>query len=238
MEVRALMGPKSRIEEARRVEEHKTTRRKRALCREAVGAGLREVIRESGLAEDIVRDEAMEKGVPGIVGGGIRRMDKADITISRAINMDSIPAWADHGRGRGRGSRGSNPNWTRGRGGSVRGAAPRGRGSRGGRGDSKPRGGGRRGRGKSSGNYDDLEMTGGNSVTVPERKRKLNEDNIDEAKKVKLMSLTSVPPPSPSPSTSISARGRVHSERGKKSLLGQLINSGKVDAGRGFGLFD
>jgi hypothetical protein len=83
-------------------------------------------------------------------------------------------------------------------------------------------------------------MTGGNTVPVPERKRKLNEDNIDEAKKVKLMALTSVPPPAPSPSTSISAQGRVHSqvERGKKSLLGQLINSGKVDAGRGFGLFD
>jgi hypothetical protein len=91
-------------------------------------------------------------------------------------------------------------------------------------------------------------MTGGNSVAVPDRKgkRKLTEDNIDEAKKVKLMALTSepasAPSPSPSPSTSKSAPGRaqVHSqvERGKKSLLGQLINSGKVDAGRGFGLFD
>jgi hypothetical protein len=247
MEVRALMGPKARAEEARRVEEHKTTRRKRALCREAVGAGLREVVREAGLAEDIVRDEAMVKGVPGITGGGIRRMDKADITISRGINMDSIPAWADHGRGRGRGggNRGS-----RGRGGSVRGArgaAPRGRGGRGGRGDAKFRGrGGRGGRGKASGHYDDLEMTGGNSEAVPDRKgkRKLTEDNIDEAKKVKLMALTSEPAPSPPPypSTSQSAPGRAQGQgqvgSAKKSLLGQLLNSGKVDAGRGFGLFD
>jgi hypothetical protein len=166
-------------------------------------------------------------------------MDKADITITRAINMDSIPAWADHGRGRGRGSRGSNPNWTRGRGGGVRGAA-RGRGG-GSRGGFKPRGGGgRRGRGKSAGDDHGLEMTGSNAVPVPERKRKLNEESIDEAKKAKLMALTSEPPsaPAPSPSTSMSARGRAHSERGRKSLLGQLLNSGKVDAGRGFGLFD
>jgi hypothetical protein len=92
-------------------------------------------------------------------------------------------------------------------------------------------------------------MTGGNSEAVPDRKgkRKITEDNInsiDEAKKVKLMALTSEPSSasSPSPSTSKSAPGRVQVqsqvERGKKSLLGQLLNSGKVDAGRGFGLFD
>jgi hypothetical protein len=109
MEVRALMGPKARKEEARKVEETKATRRKRALNREAVASGLREVVREAGLAEDIVRDESMGKGV--VPGGGIRRMDMADLSISRAINMDSIPAWAEHGRGRGRGKRGA-PNWS------------------------------------------------------------------------------------------------------------------------------
>jgi hypothetical protein len=257
MEVRALMGPKARKEEARKVEENKTARRKRALCREAVGSGLREVIREAGMAEDIVRDEAMEKGVPGVPGGGIRRMDKADLSISRAIKMDSLPAWADHGRGRGRGNRGSKPNWTRGgtRGGvrGARGLGTRGRGGRGSRGDAgRFRGrGGRGGRGRGTSN-DDLEMTGGNSEAVPDRKgkRKITEENIaDEAKKVKLMALTSEPfsavsaaSPSPSPSTSGRAPGRIQSQvqegKKKKSLLGQLLNGGKVDAGRGFGLFD
>jgi hypothetical protein len=261
MEVRALMGPKSRKEEARKVEENKISRRKRALCREAVGYGLREVIREAGMAEDIVRDEAMEKGVPGIPGGGIRRMDKADLAIARGINMDSLPAWAEHGRGRGRGrgrgDRGSKP--ARGGAQGVRGArggfGSRGGGGRGDAGRYRGRGGrGGRGRGKAN----DLEMTGGNSEAVPDRKgkRKITEENIaDEAKKVKLTDLTSEPPaPSssssgpplpaisansaatPSPSTS----GTAQAQKGgkKKSLLGQLLTDGKVDAGRGFGLFD
>jgi hypothetical protein len=139
MEVRALMGPDARKEEARKIEESKAARRKRALCREAVASGLREAVRETGLAEDIIRDEAMEKGV--VSGGGIRRMDKADLSISRGIKMNSLPAWADHGRGRGRGGRGSKPNWARGgaRGGyGLRGArGVRGRGGRGGGGGGR-----------------------------------------------------------------------------------------------------
>ncbi len=155
-----MMGPKARKEEARRIEEQKASRRRRALSREAVAAGLREVVREAGLAEDIVRDEAMEKGV--VPGGGIRRMDKADLSISRSIQMDSLPAWADHGRGRGRGRgiRGFQP-----RGGGsdrgVRGGGPRGRGGRGG---ERSRGRGLRGaRGRGRGHSNDLEMTGGNA---------------------------------------------------------------------------
>jgi hypothetical protein len=234
MEVRALMGPKARKEEARKVEETKATRRKRALNREAVASGLREVVREAGLAEDIVRDESMEKGI--VPGGGIRRMDKADLAISRAIKMDSIPAWAEHGRGRGRGNRGA-PNWARGgtRGGvrGARGVGVRGRG-RGDAGRSRGRGGrGGRGRGKSQ----DLEMTGGNSEAVPDRKgkRKNEEKTGDEAKKVKLTSeqpASSSDRPYPSPSPSSQAQ-----KEKKKSLLGQLLTE-KVDAGRGFGLFD
>jgi hypothetical protein len=235
MEVRALMGPKARKEEARRVEEQKAARRKRALCREAVAAGLREVVRESGLAEDIVRDEAMEKGV--VPGGGIRRMDKADLSISRGIQMDSLPAWANHGRGRGRGQgnrgfqpRGGNRGGDRG----ARGGGPRGRGGRGG---ERLRGRGGRGGGRGRGNANDLEMTGGNAEAVPDRKgKRKNEDNTaDEAKKVKLAPLTSEPRAStsgnqfPSPSANGNAK--------KKSLLGQLLTE-KVDAGRGFGLFD
>jgi hypothetical protein len=46
MEVRALMGPNARKEEARKIEESKVVRRKRALCREAVGSGLKEAVRE------------------------------------------------------------------------------------------------------------------------------------------------------------------------------------------------
>jgi hypothetical protein len=106
----------------------------------------------------------------------------------------------------------------------------------------------------------DLDLTGGNSESVPDRKgkRKITEENItEEAKKVKLMALTSEPPAStsgpfpfsaasPSPSTSGRAPGRIQSQsqsqiqegNKKKSLLGLLLTGGKVDAGRGFGLFD
>jgi hypothetical protein len=229
MEVRALMGPKARKEEARKVEETKATRRKRALNREAVASGLREVVREAGLAEDIVRDESMGKGV--VPGGGIRRMDMADLSISRAINMDSIPAWAEHGRGRGRGNRGA-PNWSRGgtRGGRGARGAGRGRG-RGDAGRSRGRGGrGGRGRGKSG----DPEMTGGNSEAVPDRKgkRKNEEKTADEAKKVKLTS--EQPAASGRPYSSAASSS---SQAPKKSLLGRLLTE-KVDAGKGFGMFD
>jgi hypothetical protein len=97
MEIRALMGPDARKEEARKIEESKEVRRKRALSREAVGSGLKEAIREMGLMEDIVRDEAMEKGI--VRGGGIRKSDKADVAIFRGIKIDSVPAWANYGRG-------------------------------------------------------------------------------------------------------------------------------------------
>jgi hypothetical protein len=82
-------------------------------------------------------------------------------------------------------------------------------------------------------------MTGGNAEAVPDRKRKIvnEEKTSDEAKKVKLSALTSEQPSSsspssPSPSTQEGKKGK------KKSLLGQLLTDGKVEAGRGFGLFD
>jgi hypothetical protein len=100
-------------------------------------------------------------------------------------------------------------------------------------------------------------MTGGNTEAVPERKgkRKITEGNSDRTKKVKLTDLTSKPPavaavaaitassaaspaPTPSPSTSGTAQSRATTSGKKKSLLGQLLNAGKVDAGRGYGLFD
>jgi hypothetical protein len=99
MEVRALMGPDDRKEEARRKEEGQVGRRKRALTRKAVGSGLKEAIREMGLMEDIVRNEACEKGI--VKGGGIRKKDKADVAIFRGIKLDAVPAWAEYGRGRG-----------------------------------------------------------------------------------------------------------------------------------------
>jgi hypothetical protein len=73
MEVRALMGPDARKEEAHRMEVAQAGRRRRALAREAVGSGLKEAIRDMGLMEDLVRDEACEKGI--IKGGGIRKND-------------------------------------------------------------------------------------------------------------------------------------------------------------------
>jgi hypothetical protein len=111
MEIRAMMGPDARKEESRRIEENKECRHKRALYREAVGSGLKEAIREMGMMEDIARDEAGEKGI--IKGGGIRMSDKADVAIFRGLKLDSVPAWAEYGRGRGRGGLGrggdSNP---------------------------------------------------------------------------------------------------------------------------------
>jgi hypothetical protein len=247
MEVRALMGPKSRMEEAKKIEASKAARRRRALCREAVAAGLKEAVRESGLAEDIVREEAMDKGI--VPGGGIRRVDLADLSISRGIKMDSLTAWADHGRGRGRGGRGTT--WSRG------GRGTRGRGGRGGggggRGDARSRGsrggGGKGGRGKAA------DLTGGNAEEVPERpvlkgKRKLADtsDSAEEAKKVKLMELAdsdvtyepppTQPTPTPGPSTRPLPRHSPATPR-KKSLLGLLLKEGgEIDVGEGFGLFD
>jgi hypothetical protein len=260
MEVRALMGPDARKEEARKIEESKAARRRRALCREAVASGLREAVRETGLAEDIIREEAMDKGV--VTGGGIRRMDKADLSISRGIKMDSLPAWADHGRGRGRGrgrgGRGTKPIWARGgaRGGYRGARGVRGRGGRGGGGgggsrgdDSKARGrGGRGGRGKIT------DLTGGNAESVPDRKgkRKLVEDSIsEEAKKVKLMELasdsqlTTVPPqpaagpsagpsskPTPGPSSRPSASASAASSATVSSAASASIRAPKIEASK------
>jgi hypothetical protein len=120
----------------------------------------------------------------------------------------------------------------------------RGRGGRGGdAGRFRGRGGrGGRGRGKSN----DLEMTGGNSEAVPDRKGKrkivTEEKTADEAKKVKLMALTSEPPASSSglpysSAASPSSQAQEGKKEKKKSLLGQLLTE-KVDAGKGFGLFD
>jgi uncharacterized membrane protein YgcG len=248
MEVRALMGPKSRMEEANKIEASKAARRRRALCREAVAAGLREAVRESGLAEDIVREEAMDKGI--VPGGGIRRVDLADLSISRGRKMDSLKAWADHGRGRGRGGRGS----TLARGGR----GSRGRGGRGGSSGGGGRGGSR-GRGGRGGRGKAADLTGGNAEEVPERpvlkgKRKLADtsDSADEAKKVKLMELAdsevtyespptqtqSQPTPTPGPSTRPNPR-QSPAKPGKKSLLGMLLKEdGEIDVGEGFGLFD
>jgi hypothetical protein len=104
-------------------------------------------------------------------------------------------------------------------------------------------------------------LTGGNVESVPDRKgkRKLVEDNTsEEAKKVKLMELasesppplTSGPPPLTSGPSSASVSAASSSSRApgqsqsqiqnskKKSLLGLLLKGGKFDAGKGFGLFD
>jgi hypothetical protein len=151
MEVRALMGPASRKVETKRMEAAQAGRRKRALSREAVGSGLKDVIRDMGMTEDVIRDEARKKGV--VKGGGIRKKDKADVSICRGIRLDSVPAWADYGRGRGvttgarggYGSRGARKDVGGGHSSLLEG---RGRGARArGRGDSCGRGGGDCGRG-------------------------------------------------------------------------------------------
>jgi hypothetical protein len=81
MEVRALMGPAGRKEEAKQMEVSQGGRRKRALTREAVGSGLNDAIREMGMTEDVIRDEAFESGA--VKGGGIRKIHKADVAIYR-----------------------------------------------------------------------------------------------------------------------------------------------------------
>jgi hypothetical protein len=229
MEIRAIKGPESREEEARRIEDTKDDRRKKALSREAVGSRLKEAIREMGLMEDIVRDEAMEKGI--IRGGGIRKSDKADVSIFRGIKIDSVPAWANYGRGRGvRGIRGgTNPNRgghdgarggqglrgarggrgrCRGGGEGDRGRGGRGaRGARGGQGSWGARGGGR-GRGGRNDSSDLL--SGGNVEAItdktPDRKRKMVEDDSsEESKKVNFMELAAPSPSDPPPSASAPA---------------------------------
>jgi hypothetical protein len=163
-----------------------------------------------GLAEDIIRDEAMEKGV--VIGGGIRRMDKADVAIFRGIKMDSIPAWSDYGCGRGRGRGDAKPNWARGgaRGGQgLRGArGVRGRGGRG-RGDAnRGRGRGRQG-GRGAGRGSNDLLSGSNVEAVPDRKRKIAKDgSSEEAKKVKLMELASSSSPSPPAPSSVAAASK------------------------------
>jgi hypothetical protein len=99
MEVRALMGPAGREEEAKRMAVSQGGRRKRALTREAVGSGLNDAVREMGMTEDVIWDEARESGA--VKGGGIRKIHKADVAIYRGIKMDSVPAWANYGQGRG-----------------------------------------------------------------------------------------------------------------------------------------
>jgi hypothetical protein len=129
MEVRAIMGPAARKEETRQMEgPSQPGRRKRALTREAVGSGLKEAVRDMGLAEDVVRDEAREKGV--VQGGGIRWKEKADISIFRGIKMDSVPAWADFG-GRGRAGGRGTAMGSRGARGEGGGRGSRGRGGQG-----------------------------------------------------------------------------------------------------------
>jgi hypothetical protein len=152
MEVRALMGPASRKEETKRMVTSQVGRRKRALTREAVGYGLKEAIREIGMTEDVLRDEARENGA--VQGGGIRWKDKADVSIFKGIKLDSVPAWSDYGRGRGAmggrgvGARGGHGlRGARGDGGGTR--AARGRGGRGGGGRGGRGGSGDRGRGSS-----------------------------------------------------------------------------------------
>jgi hypothetical protein len=251
------MGPDSRKEETRRMEEAQVGRRKRALTREAVGSGLKEAIREMGLTEDVIRDKACQKGI--VKGGGIRKKDKADVSIFRGIKLDSVPAWAEYSRGRGvmgargghglRGAHGGHDNRGARGGQGLRGALARGRG-RGGI-DSRGRGsGGRGGRGggRNRGGSGQPLLSGSNLsvIDAPDRKRKLTEEDkaTEEAKKVKLMELASptdqaaeaaasepaATPPSSSSSSPL--------KKGGKSLIGILMSGKELDVARGFRLFD
>jgi hypothetical protein len=268
MEVRALMGPAARKEETRRMEgSSQPGRRKRALTREAVGSGLKEAVRDMGLAEDVVRDEAREKGV--VQGGGIRWKEKADISIFRGIKMDSVTAWADYGgRGRAggrgtvmgtRGSRGEGGGGgSRGRGGRVigdRGGRGRGRGvgDRGRGGSDRGRGvrGGYRGRGWGRGTNQQV-LSGSNVSAVDleapaDRKRKAEDKAAEEAKKVRLMELAS--PTSEAAlttltsSSSLAASSPLASSSAprkskSKSLINLLMSGHELDVARGYNLFD
>jgi hypothetical protein len=245
------------------MEEAQVGRRKRALTREAVGSGLKEAIREMGLTEDVIRDEACEKGI--VKGGGIRKKDKADVSIFRGIKLDSVPAWAEYSRGRGvmgarggqglRGARGGGHDSRGGaRGGQgLRGARARGRGrggvdSRGrGGGDSRGRGGGdSRGRGRNRGGRGGSQaLLSGSNLSVidaPDRKRKLTEEDkaSEEAKKVKLMELASPSDPAATSAATppASSSSSSSSKKGGKSLIGILMSGKELDVARGFRLFD
>jgi hypothetical protein len=265
MEVRALMGPAARKEETSRMEgSSQPGRRKRALTREAVGSGLKEAVRDMGLAEDVVRDEAREKGV--VQGGGIRWKEKADISIYRGIKMDSVPAWADYvGRGRagGRGTvMGTRGSHVEGGGGGSRGRGGRGIGDRGGRGrgvgdpgrggSDRGRGGrgGYRGRGRGRGSNQQV-LSGSNVSAVDleapaDRKRKAEDKAAEEAKKVRLMELaspTSEATPTIASSSSLAASSSVPSSSAprkskSKSLINLLMSGHELDVARGYNLFD
>jgi hypothetical protein len=100
-------------------------------------------------------------------------------------------------------------------------------------------------------------LSGGNVEAITDktldRKRKLVEDDSsEEAKKVKLMKLASptstsdlspsapsaLAPSAPSRSSQVAASGRVKKKDGGKSLIGMLLSGDQVDVGRGFRLFD
>jgi hypothetical protein len=265
MEVRALMGPAARKEETSRMEgSSQPGRRKRALTREAVGSGLKEAVRDMGLAEDVVRDEAREKGI--VQGGGIRWKEKADISIFRGIKMDSVPAWADYG-GRGRaGGRGTvmGARGSRAEGGGVgsRGRGGRGIGDRGGRGGGRGvgdrgRGGSDRGRGvrggyrgRGRGRGSSQQVLSGSNVTAvdleapADRKRKAEDKAAEEAKKkVRLMELASptseAAPTSASSSLAASSSAASVPRKSKsKSLINILMSGHELDVARGYNLFD
>jgi hypothetical protein len=212
-----------------------------------------------GLMEDVVRDEACEKGI--VKGGGIRKKDKADVSIFRGIKLDSVPAWAEYSRGRGvRGARGGQGlRGARGGGGGYdsRGGARGGQGSRGARARGRGRGGGGdspgRGRGgnRVRGRGGSQSLSGANILVIdaPDRKRKLTEEDeaTVEAKKVKLMELASPSSSASSPTlrdpaapsaAAPPASSSTQAKEGGKSLLGILMSGKQLDVGRGFRLFD
>jgi hypothetical protein len=249
------MGPAARKEETRRMEgPSQPGRRKRALTREAVGSGLKEAVRDMGLAEDVVRDEALEKGV--VQGGGIRWKEKADISIFRGIKMDSVPAWADFG-GRGRAGGHGTVMGTRGAGGEGGGRGSRGRGgrgvgNRGGRGvaergrggNDRGRGirGGYRGRGRGRGTNQQV-LSGSNVSAVDleapaDRKRKAEDKAAEEAKKVRLMELASPTSEAAPTSSSSLASSSSSAPRKSKSLINLLMSGHELDVARGYNLFD
>jgi hypothetical protein len=225
-----------------------------------VGSGLKEAIRDIGLMEDLVRDEACEKGI--IKGGGIRKNDKADVAIFRGIKLNEVPAWADYGRGRGargarggQGLRGARGGGGRGRGGhDSRSGARGGQGSRGARARGRGRGGGdsrvgRGGKSRGRGRGGSQTLSGANVSVIteaPDRKQKLAEDeDTEEAKKVKLMELaspsssssSSAVAPAPASSSRASAQAQAKKDGGK-NLLGILMSGKRVDVGIGLRLFD
>jgi FKBP-type peptidyl-prolyl cis-trans isomerase len=86
-------------------------------------------------------------------------------------------------------------------------------------------------------------MTGGNSEAVPYRKRKNEDKTAEEAKRVKhtleqpAASASSAAGASSSSSSASASTQASQAAPKKKSLLGRLLTE-KVDAGKGYGLFD